>query len=288
MSNSNIYHFPKNIDDDELFVSINKNKINKNVDDSLGVSWASIVEDELGDSIEDKLMTSGVGNTSSLFDNKPQITDINEIMELKYNKLQDVIVLQYQSYVTSQLRKTVKTFDTRPPPDTITKETIDLIVKNLKWISSISKYLSNKIGLLPTDCEKELQDVIKNTKNIPRSSYKFCTHSYDCDYNYGKDANGCYSQHFVHNLINADIQLLQIHIEINELTSLNLVEIKKCINTLSYVINHMYEELRHIEFFNKGQSDKLHRNKVIKINKSNNLKKKNIKKKNYKKNKNKK
>jgi hypothetical protein len=260
--------FTQKKDENYMFVSINAQNIIKN---NLSASWASIVEEELGDSIEDILMTSSLQNASSVFNNHPQITDVNEILKLKYDAMKDINVLQYQSFISSNLRKFIKTHENKQN-DT----TIKLLIEQLIWMKTISQYLSDKIKL-PIIChEKEIKEVTGNSKYIPRSSYKFCGHSYECTYNYGKRAVGCYSQHFVHNLISTDLKLLLLHININKPNdTINFIEIKKSINTMSYVINHMYEELRHIEFFNKGLSDNMHKNTTLKTNK--NMKNKNMK-----------
>lgn len=224
-------------EDSDLFVSIN----NTDKSNLHTVSWASMVEEELGDSIEDKELTCNAKN-ETLFSNTPSITNFKSISKIKHQTMKDVNIMQYQSYVAGELRKTIKT-----------KEEVIDILEKVRWLRGISEYLGKKIGLN----EKANKDVDVTT-SIPRSSYNFCQHSYECKYNYNCHFDGCYSQHFVHNLVAEDLLMLEKHILKGHI---NLGEVRKCVNTISYVVSHMYEELRHIEFFNRGKSDEMHREK---------------------------
>tara|TARA_B100000524_G_C23651793_1_gene370434 strand:- start:1288 stop:1989 length:702 start_codon:yes stop_codon:yes gene_type:complete len=97
-----------------------------------------------------------------------------------------------------------------------------------------------------------LQKIVHKVKNynnyIPRCSYKFCNFKNDCFYNYSqKTTNVCYQDHYVHNMVEADLIILKDYISL-KFNENNLVvpnkEILKTINTLSFVIEHMYSELK--------------------------------------------
>ena len=230
-----------NFNDDELFTSINKN-----IQTNFGFnSWASIVEEELGNSFEDiKLL----GSTDSINKNTQNdyITDINKILKCNYKKMMDVDVLYYEKFVAGYLRQIFK--------KKLKQLNIADILSKLLWIQNVTQYLCDKIKLKIYNIDKNF---IKN-KKISMSSYKFCQHNFECNYNYGPEPTGCYLQHFVHNIVYVDIYLLINHIKDND--KINISEVEKCINTISYVINHMYEELKHIEFLHKGKSNELHKN----------------------------
>jgi hypothetical protein len=226
-------------EDSDLFVSIN-------ADDKSSlhtISWASMIEEELGDSIEDKELTHNTKtNTNTLFSNTPSVVDFENILKIKYQTMNDVNIMQYQSFIAGELRKTIKT----------TNEIVN-IIDRVRWLRKISEYLAKKIGMVD-----KLNKDVNVVDNIPRSSYNFCQHSYECKYNYNSHFDGCYSQHYVHNLVAEDLLMLENHILGGKI---NVPEVKKCVNTISYVVSHMYEELRHIEFFNRGKSDAMHKEK---------------------------
>ena len=98
--------------------------------------------------------------------------------------------------------------------------------------------------------QKEIIHYVKmnNTNNIIRCSYKFCTYQANCLYNYNlKSKQLCYQDHYVHNMVSADLKILLNYIKENTDSNNNIIhtkEILKTINTLSFVINQMETELR--------------------------------------------
>lgn len=95
--------------------------------------------------------------------------------------------------------------------------------------------------------QKEIIHDKTDYDNISRCSYKFCSFRDGCSYNYNtKVKNLCYQDHYVHNMVSADLKILLNYINYkheNNLISHNK-EILKTINTLSFVIGHMELELR--------------------------------------------
>jgi hypothetical protein len=114
------------------------------------------------------------------------------------------------------------------------------IVKSLKLCLELSEILRLKLN----QKEKVIPD---NVSIIQRCSYKFCNFKDNCNYNYLSKNNYCYQDHYVHNMVSHDLMVLIKYIE-NNTNCLNkkdyLKEILKSINTLSYVINHMENELK--------------------------------------------
>jgi hypothetical protein len=114
----------------------------------------------------------------------------------------------------------------------------------LKILLKLSETLRLRLG------QKELihEKINKNDSSLYRCSYKFCSYQDNCSYNYNaKTKNLCYQDHYVHNMVSADLKILIDYInqkyEHNNLI-LHNKEILKTINTLSYVISHMELELR--------------------------------------------
>jgi len=115
---------------------------------------------------------------------------------------------------------------------------ISIYIKYISWIYETSEYLCNSIN----------QPVNKNKTNLlMRSSYKFCNKKCDCQSQYGflfnKKSRNCINDHYVHNKIVSDIDNLLNYIN-NSNNNLTLdIELRKGLETLNYVINHMYQEL---------------------------------------------
>jgi hypothetical protein len=116
---------------------------------------------------------------------------------------------------------------------------INIYIKYLSWICETSEYLCNLIN----------QPVNKNKTNLlMRSSYKFCNKKCDCQSQYGflfnKKSRNCINDHYVHNKIISDIDNLLNYINNSNNNNLTLdIELRKGLETLNYVINHMYQEL---------------------------------------------
>mgnify|MGYP001159899264 CR=1 FL=1 len=135
---------------------------------------------------------------------------------------------------------------------------LEFFMKCIKLMLEMSSILSQRLKL-PKIIHK-----LKNYNNyLPRCSYKFCNFKNDCFYNYNlKTKNICYQDHYVHNMIEADLIILKDYINI-KFNENNLVvpnkEILKTINTLSYVIEHMYSELKsRCLYLNEDEYEKEH------------------------------
>ena len=92
-----------------------------------------------------------------------------------------------------------------------------------------------------------------------KSAFKKLSDYFLSNYNIKKHC-GCYARHFVHNLVNADIVALLEYINMNKTNFSPIIigEIRKSINTISFVIGHMYEELKNAQTFNFFNSKNNH------------------------------
>jgi hypothetical protein len=110
------------------------------------------------------------------------------------------------------------------------------IIKMLNLILNISTVLKKRVNLP----DFNIND--KNKNELKRCSYKFCKFKENCNYNYCKKKCICYQDHYVHHMVNFDINQIINYITQN-LQSTNHLEILKSIKTLAFVINHMKNEL---------------------------------------------
>lgn len=120
----------------------------------------------------------------------------------------------------------------------------DFFYKSLKFLYELSEILRIRIN------QKEIihENKIFTPNNLPRCSYKFCSFKDACSYNYNINSkNQCYQDHYVHRMVSADLAILIEYIE-QKFIDPNFIiynkEILKTINTLSFVINHMENELK--------------------------------------------
>lgn len=155
--------------------------------------------------------------------------NIEEIIKINYKNNNPLEIINMQIKIISYLLNYYK----------ICKlEEIDIYIKYLLWISNTSEYLCNLIK----------QPINKNKTNLlMRSSYKFCNKKCDCQSQYGflfnKKSRNCINDHYVHNKIISDIDNLLNFINNNN-NNLSLeLELRKGLETINYVINHMYQEL---------------------------------------------
>lgn len=134
----------------------------------------------------------------------------------------------------------------------------DFFIKSIKLIFKISELLRERINQ---------ENIIHKNKNfnsyIPRCSYKFCSFKDNCYYNYNlKNKNICYQDHYVHNMVSADLIILEEYIDFKFPDKSIIVpnkEILKTINTLSFVISHMQTELNSkCLYLNEDECEKMH------------------------------
>ena len=120
----------------------------------------------------------------------------------------------------------------------------DFFLKSLKFLYKLSEILRIRLN------QKEIihENKILIPGNLPRCSYKFCNYKDTCNYNYNiTSKNQCYQDHYVHRMVSADLAILIEYIEQKFIDSSFIIhnkEILKTINTLSFVINHMENELK--------------------------------------------
>lgn len=255
------------ITDEDFYVSNNENNRSSSSLKLSTTSWASQIEEEIGDSMSNELLSKSTDNFVS--NDTPVVTkktyDINNIISnYDIETINDITLLYHQTYIMNNIRKELKNYMDKLFENNEKYDFSDCINK-LQWLLHVSKYFSDKLNL------NSIVHTIKG-KGITRSSYKFCDYGYNCEYNYNKKYQGCFAQHYVHNYVYADIHSLIEYINImigkEEYDAIRYSEIIKCMNTISYVINHMYEELKYINHYNKTNNMHIERTPEGNINKN--------------------
>jgi hypothetical protein len=186
-------------------------------------------------------------------DDKEYLDKLDKIIKLdNFSEINSLELLQKQEVITNYLSKySIQN----------TKLNFDFINTNIMWLSTVSKNLANRINQKINIHSKTK----KNKNSISRSSYKFCTFTSQCEYNYGSKKKSCCSDHYVHAYIYADLISLNQYIKtktINDGFIESNREITKCINTIAYVVRHMYDELKNVCLYqNKNNYENVHINK---------------------------
>ena len=195
-------------------------------------SWSSLVDaDTQIKCTERKYINEPRTETSTNNDNiADEITIVDNIMALNISELAELDILNYQKYISGKIKKHIlccinKThfFDS------------NVYIKKLEWLSNTSHILSVLHGF------REIIHSKKNNNGIPRNSYKFCTHGAKCIFKYQKKK--CRNQHFVYNNVKSDIDAVIEYIK-EKKEDPDLTEISTSLNTIAFVFNHMYDEIK--------------------------------------------
>ncbi len=213
--------------------------------------------------------------------------EVQETLSSKLDKMEETYEIQLENLKKICKDNKIINFES--------KTSLEIMQKQLEIIKIISKYslqnnyldyefFKSSLELL-LSLSSLLRTRLKQPKvfheeellldNIPRCSYKFCNFRDSCIYNYNDKKNSiCYQDHYVHNMVCADINVLLEYIKLKNAENkdhfFHNKEILKSINTLCYVIGHMENELRtKCMYQEKTEWEKFHisKKKVTKITK---------------------
>lgn len=214
----NDYNLENNIKIDQKINDYINKLSNKNEDKTIEIKINQIEKD-----YQNKLL-----EIEKLYEN------LNEIQFLKSKS--SLIILQKELDIIKLITK--YTLQNK-------KINYDFIMNSLNILLELSEHLRIRIGQKDFNHDKM---ILTSENMILRCSYKFCCYNDNCSYNYNlKIKNLCYQDHYVHNMVSADLKFLINYIKSNyEETKIVLhnKEILKTINTLSFVIEHMEKELK--------------------------------------------
>lgn len=207
--------------------------------------------------VDNEKFNNYINKLSNKCDEKVIESKINQIEQNYNDKLKEVEGLCKNQNGVNELKQKSSLIILQKELDLIkllTKYTLqnknlnyDFYVSCLNILLELSEILRLRIGQKEIKHETINQNTDPN-KTIIRCSYKFCSYQDACNYNYNaKTKNLCYQDHYVHNMVSADLKILLNYIKNNyensKIISHNK-EILKTINTLSFVISHMETELR--------------------------------------------
>lgn len=185
--------------------------------------------------------------------NEKILIEIDKILNNHdFSNMTSLEILKNQDLISSYISKSIQN-------NLINK---NFFLKNITYLRDSSKHLSEKIK---QSLFNHSLEYLKKDKII-RSSYKFCNFKQNCNYNYESGKKGCYADHYPHNMIYADcLSLLEcINKFYKDIDEIQNKEIMRCINTISFVIKHMYDELNNLCMYSKrDEHDKFH---YIKLN----------------------
>lgn len=195
-----------------------------------------------------------INKLSNKSDDKNVESKINQIEKDYTNKLKEVENLCDNSDDVDKLKSKSSLIILQKELDIIkllTKYTLQnknlnyiFFVNCLNILLGLSETLRIRIGQKEIIHDKSLNE---SEETISRCSYKFCSYQDNCSYNYNQKTKSlCYQDHYVHNMVSADLKILLNYIkkyEKDNSVSHNK-EILKTINTLGFVIGHMETELR--------------------------------------------
>lgn len=129
---------------------------------------------------------------------------------------------------------------------------VNFLLKILNLLLAISEELRNRLK------QSEIKHKVRKDKLITRCSYKFCNFKSECNYHYF--TKKCNADHFVHNMVSADLKNLILFFK--DKTDKEFVsnkEVIKSINTILFVISHMESELSDsCRYENKEKWEKYH------------------------------
>ena len=167
---------------------------------------------------------------------------IADIMSKDFSSDTSLQILTKQNTVIAYL---LKLFRTSKSEDI----SFEKFKPGLTWILETSKFITSKTNAF-------IQ--FFKTDKIYRSSYKFCNKKDECEALYCNviktNANRnprCNGDHYVHNKIVSDLSCLITVLETKTDTISN--DLRVCLDTINFVINHMYQELNTFAIYHSKQ-----------------------------------
>ena len=202
---------------------------------------------------EEEIKTQDLNLIDFSLNNEKILNEIEKILNNNnFSNMTSLEILKNQDLISSYISKSIQNI-------LINKK---IFLRSIIYLRNSSKYLSEKIkqNLFNHNLECLRKD------KIIRSSYKFCNFKQNCNYNYESGKKGCYADHYPHNMIYADclslIECINKYYKNEE--EIQNKEIMRCINTISFVIKHMYDELNNLCMYSKrNEHDKFH---YVKLN----------------------
>jgi hypothetical protein len=218
-----------------------ENKIWANLNDSYNLDIILIENQNLKDYIPKNIVKQNLKKVEITVNMDDIIADI---ISKDFTSDSSLQILTKQNTVASYL---LKLFRNSKSEDI----SFEKFKSGLCWILDTSKYLTSKTNLFIQSFK---------TDKIYRSSYKFCNKKDECEALYcnviktNSNRNPrCNGDHYVHNKLISDITCLLEILETKEDNISN--DLRVCLDTVNFVINHMYQELNTFAIYHSKQPD---------------------------------
>ena len=171
-----------------------------------------------------------------------QETIVLDILKENYTILNALQILYKQNTVTAYLIKLYRSSKSD-------KIIWDNFRQYLLWILETSKFIATKKNMI-------LQ--LFKTDKIYRSSYTFCNKKDECDAIYKMSQTNsknckCTRDHYVHDKIVSDLTSIIYNFDLISINISN--DLRVCLETLNFVINHMYQELNNFNIYYSKQEN---------------------------------
>jgi len=186
------------------------------------------------DVFEDKVHQKLDYRTNFSVDNEDVNDEANRIVKnLPTESMNSLVLLDNEYFLIQFISKHIQQYK-------IISSNIPKYIKFLSWISEASLILANRLKQ-PKINKEFTGDLVKRT-------YDFCPHRSSCSINYGKKKGKCCAPHYIHNLVQYDVESLIKYIDKNKHNNVfiydqEVFKILKQINTIQFIINQMFLEL---------------------------------------------
>jgi len=225
--------------------------------------WMSIIDhDDGNDSIKKTMQNKNIFlSRCEDMHNNPPIRTNDQADDIR--NIDDFHLLERASTSAKNIK-----FQFNKNYDANAKSFIEWITTSLELLRDICFELAdrNKQPILVSTVQQKKAD------HLFRNSYKFCEYGYMCKFTY-ENQQKCYAQHFVYNLVHMDLIEALNYIATNySNNNVCLDELKTSINTITFVINHMYNEMSNL----KNKRHQIYQNcvdRLIKFKSDQNVKK---------------
>jgi hypothetical protein len=165
---------------------------------------------------------------------------LNEI-ELLNKSLHAIKLLKYE-IILSNKKNNLQTISSEYMISNTFDKILLWLLKALEHLNTIKNNININININKNINIKNNKNLkLKNKLKITRNSYKFCEFGKKCKFILNNKI--CFSHHFVYDLVLSDICSVIKHLEQNKKTDYKIIDIIKSIDTIQYVLNHMYDEL---------------------------------------------
>lgn len=219
-----------------------ENKIWANLNDSYNLEIILKENQDLLEYIPKKENIIPIVSKTIINDVIDQEIIVLDILKENYTILNALQILNKQNTVTAYLIKLYRSSKSD-------KIIWDNFRQYLLWILETSKFIATK---------KNMNIQLFKTDKIYRSSYTFCNKKDECESIYKMSQNNsknckCTRDHYVHDKIVSDLTSIIYNFDLISINISN--DLRVCLETLNFVMNHMYQELNNFNIYYSKQAN---------------------------------